>query len=106
MEPSRRERAQDRAENVLFATLEIVRDSVTNTIVERFTRPKYNDAVRVALDVVDTRITALKAKAKPTQKDTQTLDLLKEIKSEMEREFDKRWEDREGRKADWVQRSE
>ena len=69
---------------------------MTNVIRERITRPNYDDAVRVALDVVDTRITALKAKVKPTQKDTQTLDLLKEIKSEMEREFDKRWENREG----------
>ena len=70
MEPSRRERARDRAENALIATLEMARDSVTNVIRERITRPNYDDAVRVALDVVDTRITALKAKAKPTQKDT------------------------------------
>lgn len=83
----------------MIAAAEILRDVVGDVVVERFTRPKYDDAVGLAMDVLDKRIGVVNATtkpgAKPTQKDSQTIDLLKDIRSEMQTAFDERWNNRE-----------
>lgn len=91
MERPLRERARDTADNAVIAFAESLRE----TLMERVTRPKYDDAERVALGVLDERIGAISKKAKLTQKDKDLLDVLKGIKSELEAAFDERWNNRE-----------
>jgi hypothetical protein len=99
MEPSRGERVRDKASDAVVAAAGIVRDVVGEVVMERLTRPKYDDAVGLAMDVLNKRIAVLNAKArhgeKPTQKDSQTIDLLKDIQSEMQTAFAERWNNRE-----------
>jgi hypothetical protein len=90
MEPTRGERIQSRVGDGLIAAFETFQDH----LVERVTRPKYEDAERIALDVLNKRIDALQAKPKPTQRDTELLALLKGIKAEMQRELDELWQNR------------
>lgn len=91
MERPLRERVRDTAEYTVNAFAESLRD----TIMERVTRPKYDDAERVALGVLDERIGAISKKAKATQKDKDLLEALKGMKSELEEAFDERWNNRE-----------
>lgn len=104
MESSRRERVQGKAEDALVRGVEIFRDSFRDVIMERATRPKYEDAERVVLCVLDKRIDAIEAKAKPgakqTQKDAELLNLHREIRSEVQAALDGRWQDRSGNDAD------
>jgi hypothetical protein len=93
MERPLRERVRDTADNVVIAFAESLRE----TLMERVTRPRYNDAERVALGVLDERIGAISTKAKPTQRDKDLLEVLKGIKSELEAAFDERWNNREQR---------
>lgn len=93
MERTLRERARDTADNAVIAFAESLRE----TLLERLTRPKYDDAERVALGVVDERIGAISKKAKPAQKDKDLLEVLKGIKAELEAAFDERWNNREAR---------
>jgi hypothetical protein len=74
--------------------VDIIRDSFGDVVLERATRPKYEDAEHIALGVLDKRIDALKAKDKSTQKDTEQIRLLKEIKAEIQRDLDERWQNR------------
>jgi len=100
MEPSRRERAQAKVEDGLVRGLEILRDAFTDAITDRATRPKYEDAERVVLRVLDERIDAIAAKTKSgtkqTQKDAELERLHKEIRSDIQAALDERWHDREG----------
>jgi hypothetical protein len=104
MEPSRRERVQGKAEDALIRGLEIIRDAFSDVIVERATRPKYEDAERVVLDVLHKRINAIEVKTKPgakqTQKDADLLNLHREIRSEIQAALDERWQHRDGNHAD------
>ena len=76
------------------------RDGVLDVVMERVTRPKYDDAVAVARGILDARIAAFKAKIKPgekpTQKDSQIIDLLKKLKTELLVAFDERLDHRTG----------
>ncbi|MFJ2757374.1 hypothetical protein ACIO3S_17355 [Nocardioides sp. NPDC087217] len=99
MEPSRRERMQGKAEGALARGAEILRDVFAEVIIERATRPKYDDAESVVLGVLDKRIDAIEAKTKPgaeqTQKDANLLKVHKEIRSEIQAALDERWHSRE-----------
>jgi hypothetical protein len=90
MEPTRRERIWSRFEDGLLAAAESIRDS----FIERVTRPTYGDAADIALGVLNKRIHALEAKAKPTQKDAELVSLLKGVKAEIKHELDERWHNR------------
>lgn len=74
------------------------RGAVRDVVMERLTRPKYDDAVAVALEILDARLAAFEAKIKPgqkpTQKDSQIIDLLKEVKAELQVAFEERWDNR------------
>ncbi|MGY1829007.1 hypothetical protein ACI8AA_01115 [Geodermatophilus sp. SYSU D01180] len=72
-----------------------IRDSFEEVVLERVTRPKYEDAERIALNVLDKRIDTLEAKPKATQKDIEQMNLLKGIKAEIQRDLDERWQNRE-----------
>lgn len=96
MELSRVERARDKVGDAVIAAAVIMRDSMTEVVMERVTRPKYGDAVDVAIGTLKNRIDALTAKPKATQKDAQIIDLLKEVKLEMETAFEERWSNRQG----------
>lgn len=76
------------------------RDGVLDVVMERVTRPKYDDAVAVARGILDARIAAFEAKIKPgekpTQKDSQIIDLLKKLKTELLVAFDERLDHRTG----------
>ena len=74
--------------------VDIIRDSFGEAVMERATRPKYEDAERVAMGVLDKRIDALEAKAKATQKDIEQVNLLKQLKAEIQRDLDERWQNR------------
>ena len=103
MEPDRRERVQGKAEDALVRGAEIIRDALTDVIMERATRPKYEDAERVVLRVLDKRINAIEAKTKPgakqTQKDADLLKLHKEIRSEIQAALGERWQNGNGNDA-------
>ena len=75
--------------------VDIIRDSFEEVVLERITRPKYEDAERIALNVLDKRIDALEAKAKATQRDTEQMNLLKGIKADIQRDLDECWQNRE-----------
>lgn len=96
MEPSRRERVQGKAEDALLRGVEIIRDTVTDVIMERVTRPKYEDAERVVLGLLDNRIDAIKVKTKQTQKDAELVKLHEELRSEIRAALDERWQNRDG----------
>lgn len=93
MERPFRKRARDTADNAVVAFAESLREA----LMERVTRPKYDDAERVALGVLNERIGAISKQAKPTQKEKDPLEVLKGIKSELEAAFDERWHNREPR---------
>lgn len=95
MEAPRLKRARDKAGDMMIAATEILRDSVTDVVMERVTRPKYDDAVSVAMDTLENRIAALRTKPKSTVKDSQTIDLLVEVRTEMRAAFEVRWNNRE-----------
>lgn len=103
MDPSRGAHVRGKAADAVVAVAEAFRDAAGDVVRERLTRPKYGHAQDVAMDVLDKRIAQLTAKTKhgekPTQKDSQTIELLKDIKSEMQRAFDERWNDRD--RGDW-----
>lgn len=104
MEPSRRERVQGKVEDALIRGVEIIRDSFADVVMERATRPKYEDAERVVLGELDKRINAIEAKTKPgakqTQKDADLIKLHREIRSEIQAALDDRWQNRDGSDAD------
>lgn len=99
MEPSRRERAREKAGETLVAAAEIIRDSVVSVVTERLTRPTYRDAEVLAMDVLNKRIDVLAAKANPTQRDSQMIALLKEVRSEIQTALEERWNNREAQTA-------
>lgn len=103
METSRRERVQSKAEDALIRGMASIRDTVMDVIMDRATRPNYDEAERVVLRVLDQRIDAIAAKTKPgarqTQKDADLLKLHREIRSEIQGALDERWEDRSGNDA-------
>jgi hypothetical protein len=104
MDLSRRERMQGKAEDAWIRGVELVRDTVTDVIMERATRPKFEDAERVVLRVLDNRIDAIGAKTKlggkRTQKDADLLELHREIRSEIQAALDERWQNRSGSVAE------
>ena len=77
-----------------------VGDALRDAVMERVTRPKYQDAEAIALEIFDARLAAFEAKIKPgekpTTKDSQTIDVLNEIKTELQVAFDERWDNRPG----------
>ena len=90
MEPTRREHIQSRLGDGLVAAFETIQEH----LIERVTRPKFEDAERIALDVLNKRIHTLEAKPKPTQKDAELISLLNGIKAEIQRELDAVWHSR------------
>ncbi len=92
-------RVRGKAADAVVSAVDAFRDAIGDVVLERLTRPKYADAEDVAMSVLDKRIAGLTAKTrrgeKPIQKDSQTIDLLKDIKSEMQAAFDERWNDRD-----------
>jgi hypothetical protein len=73
---------------------EVLRD----VVLERVTRPKYGDAVQVALDVVSTRIHSLDERiesgAKVSSQDHYLQKKLRDLKTELEQAFEERWTSR------------
>lgn len=71
---------------------------VREVVLERITRPKYDDAAQVALDVVATRIHSLDEKiesgAKVSQQDHYLHKKLRDLKTELEQAFNERWNNR------------
>lgn len=67
-------------------------------MVERVTRPKYGDAVQVALDVVAARIHSLDEKtesgAKMSSQDHYLHKKLRDLKTELDQAFEERWANR------------
>ena len=59
MERPFRKRARDTADNAVVAFAESLREA----LMERVTRPKYDDAERVALGVINERIGAISKQA-------------------------------------------
>ena len=100
MVPTGAQGARGKAGDWLIRALEILRDSTTDVVVERVTRPKYDDAVAIAIDTLDGRIAALRAKPKSTLGNLQTIELLVEVRTEMQTAFDERWNNRQAPGAD------
>lgn len=94
MEPSKRTKVKDKAEHALVAFIENMREVATDVVLERFTRPKYEDARGVVLGVLDQRIGALKAKPKLTQKDSDLLVFLKDLRTDIDAGLAERWNNR------------
>jgi hypothetical protein len=99
MKSSREERARERAGAAVIAAAKTFRDVAGEVVLERFTRPKYDDAVGVAIGILDKNIGVVSARTKPrgelSQKEAQTIDFLKDIRAEMRTAFEERWNNRE-----------
>src|SRR4051812_14190287 len=92
--PSKQTKMKDKAENALFALIENMRDVATDVVVERFTRPKYEEAREAVLGVLDQRIADLRTKPKPTQRDSELLGVLMEVRTDIEAALAERWSNR------------
>lgn len=94
MELPKQIKMKDKAGSAFFALIENMRDVATDVVLERFTRPKYEDARGVVLGVLDQRIGAIAAKLKPTQKDLDRLSVLEDVRADVEAALAERWNSR------------